>query len=710
MTAPKSSSRARSRKKAKAAPASRRAGSGQAGAAKKRQGKPSKAAGKTKSGSASARASLKTHRTAKGKGAKAKRRMQRPAKIEVAHVATDSPTDIPVAVESLPSEPSNPDPNRDLDARPHQWFNVTAAVISLACSVVLWIAAMPLIEPRHMTDFGMPSVVTWHFWLSISCAVFAFVFSLALDRLRWLMAALSLLVLISILHLTQSFIYEYARYSWAWKHIGVVDFIQRHGWVDPGVRFLNVYHSWPAFFLAAAWIADLFKAGPLDIAGAIRFAPAVFQVLNVLALILLYRNFNRNSELILTAACIFIAGNWIGQDYFSPQAAAFLFYLLLLCLCTGPLKTHISWLGRFRVFDRFHVPETDLARPLTLSVSVLLAVLLILLIAATHQLTPIMVILALASLAVIGRLSWVYFVIAILAEATYLLYFATPYVAANLADQIEGLWQGVAASSARLVDTDRVAPGMGFVVIIGRMVVTAIVLLAIVGVLRQFLARRIDLLPAVLGTVPFLLFANAYDGEIMFRVYLFTLPFLSYFAAAAFFSGVAVRPGVLSRSVLAVVLSCLAIGFIIANTGKDREYAFTRSEVSAATWIYANAPAGTLLIEGSTNYPGQFMNYENFFYVPLAREEPAEREKILQDPAGIFVRWIQSGGYNSAYVLITRSQKAGVDALEHDSSGYLDQIERALLESSRFRVVFANKDAHVFALSLTPDILNPPLK
>ena len=46
-------------------------------------------------------------------------------------------------------------------------------------------------------------------------------------------------------------------------------------------------------------------------------------------------------------------------------------------------------------------------------------------------------------------------------------------------------------------------------------------------------------------------------------------------------------------------------------------YVFTTEEVAAATWLADNAPEGSLLVEGSRNYPTQFHNYEYFRYCLL---------------------------------------------------------------------------------------------
>ncbi|OSC55935.1 hypothetical protein B5181_35260, partial [Streptomyces sp. 4F] len=50
--------------------------------------------------------------------------------------------------------------------------------------------------------------------------------------------------------------------------------------------------------------------------------PLVSSVLLLLPLLLIYRTFTEDRRLIWTAVWLFCVGNWVGQDYFSPQSVA----------------------------------------------------------------------------------------------------------------------------------------------------------------------------------------------------------------------------------------------------------------------------------------------------------------------------------------------------------------------------------------------------
>src|SRR4029453_17825907 len=121
------------------------------------------------------------------------------------------------------------------------------------------------------------------------------------------------------------------RYPWVWKHLGIIDYIQRHGAVDRTTPILSAYHNWPGFFAAAALVADL--AGVRDLAAPARWAPLASNLLYLAVLPMLYRSLTDDARVIFGGTWIFLCGNWVGQDYFSPQALALLFYFLLLALC-----------------------------------------------------------------------------------------------------------------------------------------------------------------------------------------------------------------------------------------------------------------------------------------------------------------------------------------------------------------------------------------
>lgn len=588
------------------------------------------------------------------------------------------------------------------------------AALSAACgfaAVTLWLLYLPAIDPDRLDDYGLASLLPVQIWIAFALLSIGFALSLERSVATPVLPFLHIVALVCILHATPAIAYETLRYAWAWKHIGVVDYIQRHGELDQSAQFLAAYHNWPAFLLAAAYVSDLFRLRPVELAELARFTPLVLNLSYAAVLPWIYRRFTTDMRLVWCGVWFFVIGNWVGQDYFSPQGVAYLLYLVLIALCLGPQHTGKGGLRAFssgggdrigRLLDwanRGTPPPSD-TTALARVASAVAALLLIAVIAATHQLTPFVVIAALGGLALLGRLSFGFCIFAVLVTATWLLYVATPYMAMVLPELISEVGKTTTAVLGRLVDTSTVSPGQAVVSMASRGLTAALLLLAVAGGLRRLRAGFHDAAAVVLALAPAAtIVLTSYGGEVAFRVYFFALPAFAFFAGALFFpSSGSGRTGWTALSI-ALLGMALIVGFVLANNGKDRQYRFTPAEVAAAVWLYENAPAGALLIEGADNYPYQFMNYERYEYVPITEESEQSIAAILADPAAELGSWLQGWGPVGGYVIITRSQKAYVDDMGVLPRGSLERIERELLKSSRFKLVYATEDGMVFSLN-----------
>jgi hypothetical protein len=422
------------------------------------------------------------------------------------------------------------------------------------------------------------------------------------------------------------------------------------------------------------------------------------------------------------AVAIFLAGNWVGQDYFSPQGTAYLLYLGVVALCLGPLAlSPAAWharipllpplLARIGIWASQGVPEPMPPASRAAKIAAALIVMAgIVAITATHQLTPLLVISTLAGLFAIGRLSFGYFLFGLIIELLWLFYVADTFVAGAFSGILSEFGTLSSDFVSKLADLELVSAGQRWVSIASRGLSGIVALAAVLGGLRRLRNGYHDGPTIVLTLAPLpLLVATSYGGEIVFRLYFFSLPFLAFFAAAFFFPSPTLGRGRTASMVSWAFLLMLVLGFVLANNGKDRQYRFSAAEVSAAAWLYRSAPLGSLLIEGSRSYPSQFSNYENFIYLPLSEETPEVRAEVIERPAEILSRWLRDS--RGGYVIITKSQKANAGDAGIMPAGALDGIEQALTNSPLFRIVHATRDARVFALSpgvMTFDGAPPP--
>jgi hypothetical protein len=290
-------------------------------------------------------------------------------------------------------------------------------------------------------------------------------------------------------------------------------------------------------------------------------------------------------------------------------------------------------------------------------------------------------------------------VVAGLSTVTWALWAASRYVGENLRDAIDGFGQPLANADKNLAKSAGVSDGQALVQLAGRALVLAIAVLAVVGLVRRWLAKDRQLAPIALLISPaVLLVGNSFGGEILFRVFLFALPLAAYFAAHALVDLPLLRRGLLTAAAPLAVAAVLAPAFLLAHFGKDGHYRFTPEEVEAASWLYDRAPEDSLLIEGSRNYPTQFLDYEHFTYLPIDREDLSVRQDLLRRPIGTITRWMSYDDYDAAYLLLTRSQEREAEALGTRPEGMLDDLEATLRASRRFVVTFENRDAVIFEL------------
>jgi len=590
-----------------------------------------------------------------------------PASISVAPVVAPAP-----AVRT-PEEPSAADPATEPPAPQVGWRWAWAALPVAAA--VAWFLALAPIDLRAMTDTGLVSVMPPVAVLAVLVLLAGLAVVVTQRPPPGGVLTAHVAALVAVAFATPPVLYGTLRYSWAWKHVGIVDFLDRTGRVDPGIGELSIYHNWPGFFAGARLLHELTGIDPVTLA---RWAPVVFLGATTAAVALLAASFTTDRRVVGLTAALFVLGNWVGQEYFSPQALAYLAYVVAVALTV-------------RLADAGRRAAATLVAVAVLATAI----------AVSHQLTPAMLVVALVLLALVHhRAGWPLAVVAAVTTVAWALWGAATYVGPNLVDAVDGLGRPVANTQGNLADASALSSGQALVTAAGRGAVVLLGLLAAVGVVRRWRAGDRRRAPLVLLVAPgVLLLANSFGGEILFRVVLFALPMLAYFAAHALLDVPGLRRPRAAAVAPFLALVLLAAGFGLAHFGKDGHYRFTPEEVAASTWLAETTPPGTLLVEGSRNYPTQFRNYERFRYVPLDREDLAVRREIAAAPVATMARWLSDPDDAAGYVLLTRSQQREAEALGLRPADFLPRLEAALRASPRFVVAYENRDAVIFTLA-----------
>lgn len=572
---------------------------------------------------------------------------------------------------------------------------VWAGIGALPAAFALWVVALGQVEPGSMGDIGLVSVLPVTYWAALAALTVGFGATVTRPRPKTGLLIGYVLALIAVLHATPTIAYGTLRYAWAWKHVGVIDYLLRHHSLAGLPPYLAAYGGWPGFFAANGLLVRL--AGLSSALGYAAWGPPFFNLLLLGPLLLIYRRFTTDHRLIWVGVWFFYLGSWVGQDYFSPQALCYFLYLAVIAVClrwysssavpepadhaiTGPVVA-LRWqrVRRAKIF--------------VVLVAVLAAI------ASSHQLTPFMAISALAALVACRRCSerTLPAVMAVLTVG-WIVFGARSFLSSNLGSIVASIGHPDSNAQANLINLAQVSPGQVLVAQIDRLLSAGLWVLGAVGVWRRRRTARADLPLLLLGLSPLpLIAANSYGGEMVFRVYLFALPFVAFFAAASLFpTARAGRRGGLAPLGLIGLAALLLAGFVFSYYGKEQVNYFSPGEVAAGAWLDAHAPAGSYVVGPSGDLPWENKNVELYRFYWFALDTPQGRRQVETDPVGALVG--DMAAHRSSFLIFTRAQQAQVDTTGLLPAGSLEKIEAAVLKSGRFRPVFQNPDATILVL------------
>ena len=454
------------------------------------------------------------------------------------------------------------------------------------------------------------------------------------------------------MHATPAILYATTRYSWSYKHVGIVDYIVTHHGVDRAIPNLTAYQDWPGFFgLNALFVSG---SGTASAFSYTVWAPFVNELLLLAPLVLILRTFTANRTVVWTAVWLFYLGNWIGQDYFSPQAFAYVLYITAVAVILRwflrlPPAARTRW-----AYDRHGrrepaalvtsggaivEPNAGPRTPAMYAVVVLLATA----IAVSHQLTPFMLITALGGLLVTRRLrSGSLFVVVTAITVARVLIWGLPFLHQRLPAILEALGHPFENTSATFINLSGASRDQVVVAYFDRALTAALYGLALIGVWHAWRsARWRRWQPAACLTVtPVLaLFASSYGTEVVFRVFLFGLPFVALFAASVLAphpTGTRRRRTI--RWVLGLgVMSALTASFFFSYYGKERMNYMPPAEVSATERLYSLAPPGSLMIGATGNTPWAFTHYADYDYLWYLSDTPSVAKAVTTHPVSALV-------------------------------------------------------------------------
>jgi hypothetical protein len=479
----------------------------------------------------------------------------------------------------------------------------------------LWCVALAQADYARMGPYGLVTILGWPYFVGLALLVVGLAMELLRDDLRPRRLLFLVVAMVVMLFGTASAVEPTARLTDSWLHAGFVQYISQHGQV---LENFDARFSWPGSLSLGAVLVAF--TGQADAVGFLRWAPLAFELLYLAPLLVIARCSGVGARAGWLGVTLFYAANWIDQDYLSPQAVNYLFYLVVVAAvlaCWQPVRrtaarrssdVRARLTAATRAFSRQrlagHDARTAWPRGLILATLGLLT-LVIGASAMSHQLTPYALGLALAACLLGRRLGRpeLIAVTAVLAVG-WLSLGASNYWIGHLS-QIFGS-VGHAGSTFGANVSNRLTGSESHLMVVRLRILSTAALfgLALVGALRRSAdSRALELLAAA----PFLLLAvQSYGGEGLIRVVLFGLPFTTLLAAAAILPNRVgpIRPVVPAVSLRrhrpfvlrTILVATVVLGFALLTTvvrgGNDVYESFSAGELAAVNYAYDHVHSG----------------------------------------------------------------------------------------------------------------------
>lgn len=507
---------------------------------------------------------------------------------------------------------------------------------------------------------------------------------------------LALVCLVFALHLPGVVLNSAPRFTWLYKHLGVVDYIGVHGVVNDNV---DVYHNWPGFFAYVSWLNRLTGADSLTYAA---WTPVAVNLAVVFLASALYRQLGVRGGVRRLALVLLLVGNWIGEDYFSPQGLEYVMFVGFVLCCVAGFGG--GDLRRWRQLPGVHGPAADTGLPVVArpvrhpSAFLALMALGCWVMVATHQITPLFLFAVLGSAAVLGVWrTWPITVIGGLVLVSYTL-IHLPYVRDKYHVSVNlNPFENAGGTTADLVTVT--SAGAALAGKVSLIVVGSTLLLGGAGLVLG-LRRGLSVLSQTLLTVApaAVLLVQSYGGEALYRVVMFSQVGLAPLAALALVTVARrgrSRPGTM---LVVLVVTAAAVAFQPAHYVNERALRVTAAEVRASQWLSA-LPSGAIVYYAADAFPAR-IDARYVQHVPgqgqydpvLTTIVPALQNGTLPGP-GILDQVQEVLEYTTprhacSYVVFSPSQLAQVQTYGPASPAQYERLKTALTSSARYRPVY----------------------
>ena len=529
-------------------------------------------------------------------------------------------------------------------------------------SIITWAYSMIRSSPE-MGDFGLVHALHPSYFISMAMLLISFILALTKKQNTRIFFIIILLLNI-ILFLTPAIIEQTARFRFAYKVYGFAEYIIRNGNFNPNMIW---YHGWPGAFLIISMISDIVKQN--DDFLFLMYFPFIIQILYFFPLYIFLKSLFQDDKKVWIGVWIFYIINFINQDYMSPQAFAYLYYLILLSIIVK--MTNIGGIdnnGNYKNYIPYKFVSVILIAGLTI----------------IHMMTP-MIILSIICFAALfnksSRKDLLKFALVLtIIMIAWVIYGAYVYLDWHLVDFFQKFLQ---SDSYTQNVQQRVTGSSAHLIVTRLMIFTTLISggFAIIGIMLSYF-RKDNIFKTNIRTFymigGILMLTNSpYGGEMIMRIFLFMLPFLSFFIAQIFVSK--------AKIILILFLIIMTPLNIVTHYGNEKYDYVSKAELTSFDFYYKNADYRNI----TGGYPITFYKFaEKFNFVKFQE---------LKD-----IKWDGSKyskeEYSDNNIMITRGDKELLTIFANDTD-YIKNIEKNLKNSNNYQYVYANGDSNLYLIN-----------
>jgi hypothetical protein len=595
--------------------------------------------------------------------------------------------------------------------------------VGLLTPVLLVVGGYASIAGADASDsgpLGLIEVMNPAYFGFIGLLAASFVWHMRSKTLDTPVLGMHIVALIFLFHGAVSWIEQVPRFPVVYTHVGLSEYIQRTGETLPT---LDARMNWPGFFTAAALLNEV--AGVESIYPWLLWAPLVQNLFYAPLLFSITRTASTDARVPWIALYLYFSLSWVGQDYFSPQALNFLFFLTFVAIVLRCFRTDRAALprpirrigngvgvivGRILRVKSFQPGGAPILATTTAQRSLLVFALAVIYAASvmSHQLTPVFLLLFVTALVVLRRtvLRGFPLLMAVL-FFSYISYGAIGYWSGHLDAMFGGFGKLGGIFKDNVGSKVEVESSHVYVIYARFLLAAGVWALTAWGLIRRLRAGRVDIALLVGFIVPFfVLGGQTYGGEVILRVFLMSLPFAAIFITFALLPTEKLKLNI-TRSVV-FVLICTLLGpmFMLTRYGNEAFEYVSKDDYEAALELARLAPADSNMITIDANVGNQLARMEQFAFVVVPQEPGEPLDYSVQH---IYQTAVDAPG-NQSFLLLSRSQIANIELTYGKPKTFFQDITRDLIANPNFRLIYENADARIFAIDTSAGTKSPEVE